>query len=192
MLILKIFLLLAAVASFGALLTEVVIKTACGKQHGGKAIFYIFLGATVEHMNDDPWFVFHPSLYRRSVGLQMAEGQVPPKVLHLPRKSGHGSILSANTTSRMESSANGMTYFGSVVSFVLFIVLIFLTFLGRKVGHQLHYNSIQWFSGIEAGVGDLRIGFYLFTGIWPIVSCSWLLYNFLSSEVSFTLGTFNC
>ena len=58
MLILKIFLLLAAVASFGALLTEVVIKTACGKQHGGKANFYIFLGVTVEHMNDDPWFVW--------------------------------------------------------------------------------------------------------------------------------------
>ena len=35
-----------------------VIKTARGEQHGGKAEFYIFLGMAVDHMNGDPWFLW--------------------------------------------------------------------------------------------------------------------------------------
>ena len=46
-------------------------------------------------------------------------------------------IISANTTSRVESSANGMTFFGSIVSWVAGLVLIDMLYLGWKVRQLL-------------------------------------------------------
>ena len=42
-------------------------------------------------------------------------------------------ILDNNITSRMESSANGITYSGTIVSFVLFVILVAVVHIGRQV-----------------------------------------------------------
>ena len=42
-------------------------------------------------------------------------------------------ILSANTASKVESSANGMTFFGSVVSAVMVIIFVWTICYWRQV-----------------------------------------------------------
>ena len=79
--------------------------------------------------------LLHPALLHLPGCVQVAEGQVlPTHGLLSPRKSRQDSILTANTISRMESTANGMTFFGSVASLVFFMAFICLGLLVRKVG----------------------------------------------------------
>ena len=57
-------------------------------------------------------------------------------------------ILSANTASKVESSANGMTFFGSVVSAVMVIIFVWTICYWRQVYTQiLGTNQILVFKG---------------------------------------------
>ena len=91
-------------------------------------------------------------------------------------------IISANTTSRVESSANGMTFFGSLVSWVAGLVLLSMLYLGWKVSKLLDTHLIlftQWNRDATAkgASGELTVAFYLASGAWPVLCSSWVVWN---------------
>ena len=170
-------------------LPELVIKTLGGSQHIGNAPFYVFLGVDVEEIVGNPWSiwtaVFCTLPYATSL---LVYKWLKARCQHIfflliklmIRKSGNVGILSANTTSRVESSSNGMTFFGSVISWLAGLAIICMIFLGRKVNQPVESPSPphQWHSGdTEEASAELTAVFYLATAVWPVICSSWVVWN---------------
>ena len=92
--------------------------------------------------------------------------------------------MSANTTSRMESSANGMTFFGKVISLFFGVLFIVIEIFARKVRLKPLLNTPllntlldQNFQAQEVKPNTLTAAFYLFSAALPASTCSWVLCN---------------
>ena len=88
-------------------------------------------------------------------------------------------ILSANTTSRMESSANGMTFFGKVISLFFGVLFIVIEIFARKVRLITLLNTFldQNFQAQEVKADIPTATFYLFSAALPASTCSWIMSN---------------
>ena len=78
----------------------------------------------------------------------------------------------------MESSANGMTFFGNIVSFILGVMFIVIVLSGSEVSLVLPLMLLsQYFKAQGVKTGELTVGFYLGIAILPASTCSWVLWN---------------
>ena len=88
-------------------------------------------------------------------------------------------ILSANTTSRMESSANGMTFYGKVISLFFGVLFIVIEIFARKVRLKPLLNTLpdQNFQAQEVKPDTPTATFYLVAAAIPACTCSWIVSN---------------
>ena len=87
--------------------------------------------------------------------------------------------MSANTTSRMESSANGMTFYGKVISLFFGVLFIVIEIFARKVRLKPLLNTLpdQNFQAQEVKPDTPTATFYLVAAAMPAGTCSWIVSN---------------
>ena len=89
-------------------------------------------------------------------------------------------ILSANTTSRMESSANGMTFFGNVVGFIFLVLCTLALFFARKVRlKSCIYPPVpsSYPQAQDVKIEQLTPAFYINIAALPASTCFSILCN---------------
>ena len=110
-------------------LVEVSVKVALGQAHMGKSRSYLWLGATVHHVNPTTWLLYSLVISMALYILSLIVYRVLKMRLRVDQ-----AIVPASHNTRVESSANGMTNAAVVVAMVLLILYFVQIVVGRRVG----------------------------------------------------------
>jgi hypothetical protein len=186
---------MVAVMSFSGLVTlagltlEIMAKVATGSPHIGAFRIMMYMGARPEDMfepGSEPWFIWLLALYPiMPLALALLVYSVlkarwaPTDSSPASRIQGQ-SVRGANTSSRVESSANGITFCGTVVCLAMVIIISTVTAsLFRKVGTRFsqHYTDRQEYVAGSAQTCQLTAGYFLCATCWAVTAGSWVLSN---------------
>ena len=111
------------------LLVEVSLKTHYGSRHIGQMPYFTFLGAEEADTNPAPWafasFTVALAVYALALAFFL--------VVKYRRNRRSQGILESNQTSRLESSANGMTAMAMVALLVMAVVFVVMWQCDKKV-----------------------------------------------------------
>ena len=100
-----------------------------GQAHMGKSRSYLWLGATVHHVNPTTWLLYSLVISMALYILSLIVYRVLKMRLRVDQ-----AIVPASHNTRVESSANGMTNAAVVVAMVLLILYFVQIVVGRRVG----------------------------------------------------------
>ena len=121
---------LSVLASLTRVLVEVSLKTVEDTKHLGQIPYLSFLGAEEEDMNPTPWtlssFIISIAIYALASAVHI--------VVKWKRSRQSQGIVTSNQTSRLESSANGVTFWASVGVLVMAFTFLALFVNAIKVG----------------------------------------------------------
>ena len=120
---------LSVLATLPRVVYEICVKTYAGTPHIGRLALFTFLGAEEADINPKPWgmesFLVSTAVYAISLIVYM--------VVRYRRNRRSQGILESNQTSRIESSANGITSWASVASLVMAVVFLLVWRQARQV-----------------------------------------------------------
>ena len=112
------------------MLVEVSLKTRSGSGHIDQSVYSTFLGVEEADTNPAPWaftcFTVYIAVYALALAVFL--------VVKYRRNKRSQSILDSNHTSRMESSANGMTAWAMVALLVMAVIFMGMWQFNKKVG----------------------------------------------------------
>ena len=121
---------LSVLASLARVLVEFALKTVEDTKHLGKIPTLSFLGAEEEDMNPTPWslgsFIISIAIYALASAVHIG--------IKWKRSRQSQGIVTSNQTSRLESSANGVTFWASVGVLVMAFTFLALFVNAIKVG----------------------------------------------------------
>ena len=121
-------------------LVEVSLKTHSGSGHIGHMNYFTFLGAEDADTNPAPWaiisFTVAIAVYALALAFFLA-------VKYRRNRRSQG-ILESNQTSRLESSANGMTAMAMVAILVMAVVFVVMLQYNKKVGRLIGPLEYYW------------------------------------------------
>ena len=107
--------------------------------------FYLYMGATPGDITSSNWPVLATTIFMSFYFFSLLTYSVLKArswntykiIFHLFRKLRSGGIVGANNTSMTESSANGVTFFGKIVSFIFGVLFIVIWLSAIEVGLAL-------------------------------------------------------
>ena len=126
---------LSVLASLARILLELVQKTVEDTKHLGQLVTLSFLGAEEEDMNPSPWTLSSSII---SLALYALASAVHFGIKWKRSRQSQG-LVTSNQTSRLESSANGVTFWASVGLLVMAFTSLTLFLYARKVGTHIFF-----------------------------------------------------
>jgi len=136
---------------------EVCVKTTFGWNHVGKAQSYLWFGAQNNQLTEMKWLTYSCFVTIPAYCLSLI-------IYRLVKMRARKSILTGTHSTRVESSANGMTNIASVVIMILFICYVIQVVIARQA-----YSS--------GPILEMPMSGLIVHSFWNATSASWVFFN---------------